>query len=289
MNDETCRVTTPHGALHAQRWTPPNAPAGQVGLIHGLGEHAGRYQAVAERLVEAGYQVLAIDQRGHGQTPGQRGHVARYEHLLDDVDAVIGQLRQDDPDVPVFLYGHSLGGGVVLNHALRRGRGVAGVIASSPLLRTTVPPPAWKVHVGKALSRVWPTFPFVAGIDPAGRSHDPQVAVEYAADPLTHDRVSARLAVEMLQAGRWALEHAADLSVPTRLLHGDADPITCHKASTDFAATAGASCDLKLWPGKLHELHWEDNRDEVLDDVVDWLHRHTESATPSASATGDGL
>lgn len=272
MTSESVGIPTTDGPLHARKWRPVSRVAGQVVLVHGLGEHSGRYDHVAERLAGAGYGVLAYDQRGHGQHAGQRGHADSYGRLLDDVDAAISVLRQDTPDRPVFLYGHSLGGGVVLNHVLRRDSGVAGVIASSPLLLTTTPPPAWKVRLGRLLSRFWPTFPFVAGIDPASRSHDPQVAIDYAADPLTHGHVSARLAVHMLQAGRWALEHAPELAIPTLLLHGDADAVTSPAASAKFAA-ASAHCELQLWPGKLHELHWEDNREAVLDSVVTWLNR----------------
>ena len=272
MTEETLWLPTPRVSLHARSWLPEGRVAGRIALIHGLGEHSGRYRHVAERLARAGYGVLGIDQQGHGETPGRRGHVPRYDDLLDGVDAALDHLRGwGDRDLPTFLYGHSLGGGVVLNHALRRQAEIAGVVATSPLLRTSLPLPQWKVRLGKTMSRVWPTFAFVGGVDPAGRSHDPTVAPAFDADPLAHEQVTARLAVQMLQAGRWALENAAALRVPTLILHGGADPITCPRASTQFAAAAGNACELRLWPDKLHELQWETNRHEVLDSVVAWL------------------
>ncbi|MEQ8846637.1 lysophospholipase [Botrimarina sp.] len=257
--------------LYVRRWAPPGPAGGLVVLVHGLAEHSGRYEWVAERLTDAGYAVFGYDARGHGRSPGPRGHADRYATLLDDLDRMIDRAADETRVERRFLYGHSLGGALVLNHALRGRRPLAGVVASSPFLQTTEPPPAWKVPVAKALSRLWPTAPLDPGIAPGLRSHDPQVDIDYDADPLTHYQITARLAVEAIRAGRWAVEHASELATPTLLLHGDADAITSHSASARFARAAGPICDFRSWPGKLHELHFEDNRDEVLDAVLAWL------------------
>lgn len=258
-------------ALHAHGWSPEGDPIGTVVVVHGLGEHAGRYHHVGERLAASGYEVIAYDQRGHGRSEGPRGHAPSYDHLLEDLDTVLRGVQDDaEREPPLFLYGHSLGGGLVLNHALRRSSvTVAGVIASSPLLLPTKMPPAWKVHTAKLLNRVLPRIRFRANIGPTARSHDPQVEINFTADPLTQDFVTARLGVEMLRESRWALEHAAPLPVPALLMHGDDDPITCCDATRRFADASGA--DLRVWHEKRHELHWEDNRDEVLNAVVEWL------------------
>lgn len=271
MNRSDFQLSTSDGlSLHASGWSPPGDPVGTIVLVHGLGEHSGRYDHVGEFFAAAGYEVVAYDQRGHGHSNGPRGHAPSYARLLDDLEGVLlGVQDGSEREPPLFFYGHSLGGGLVLNYALRRQAKLAGVIASSPLLLPAEKPPAWKVHTGKLLNRWWPTLGFTVGIDPAARSHNPQVAVDYAADPLTHGRVSARLGVEMLRESRWAVEHARGLAVPTLLMHGDADLVTSPEASRRFAAASGA--DLRVWPGKLHELHWENNRDEVLKCVLEWL------------------
>lgn len=257
--------------LHTRTWRPDGALVGMVVVVHGLAEHSGRYEWLASRLTAAGYAVFGYDARGHGRSPGPRGHADRYELLRDDLDRMIDRAVEEFPSDRRFLYGHSLGGGLVLNHALRRSRLLAGVVASSPFLETTQPPPAWKVLLAKALSRLWPTAPLNPGIGDGLRSHDPQVDIDYEADPLNHYQITARLAVEAIRAGRWAMEHAGELGTPTLLLHGDADPITSHSASERFARDAGPICDFRSWPGKLHELHFEDNREEVLDAVIRWL------------------
>ena len=211
---------------------------------------------------------------GHGRSGGPRGHASDYALLLDDVGVLVGELQQrGDGHLPRFLYGHSLGGNLVLNYALRCRPQVAGLIVTSPLLRPAVQLPWWKLLLGHALNRCWPRVTFDAGIDPTDLSHDPQAVQRYRDDPLVHRRVSARLGVQMLAAGLWAYRHAEELNVPTLLMHGAADRITSAEASREFAARAGSICSLKIWPDRCHELHWESNRAEVLDFVLNWLNR----------------
>jgi alpha-beta hydrolase superfamily lysophospholipase len=169
------------------------------------------------------------------------------------------------------LYGQSLGGGLVLNHLLRRRPQLAGAVVSSPLLLPAKQPPRWKLRSGRLLQHLWPSFRFATGVPSSALSHDPQVVAAHQTDPLVHRGVSARLGVQMLDAGRWALEHAAELASPVLLLHGEADTVTSCEASREFARRAGPQCTLQTWPGLLHELHGELQRDEVLQAVVAWL------------------
>lgn len=242
-----------------------------IGIVHGLGEHSGRYRDVAEHFRRNGFAVVAFDQIGHGCSGGPRGHVCDYARLLDDVGMLVGELQRRGEGLPRFLYGHSLGGNLVLNFALRRRPELTGLIVTSPLLRSAVRPPWWKLVLGHALNRVCPQLTLETGIDPADLSHDPQAVQRYRDDPLVHHHVSARLGIQMLAAGRWALEHAEELNVPTLLMHGAADRLTSAEASREFAARAGSMCTLKVWPDGFHELHWESNRADVLDAILDWL------------------
>jgi alpha-beta hydrolase superfamily lysophospholipase len=262
-----------HGGVRfARAWIPPQDVRGTVGIVHGLGEHSGRYDEAGNFLSRSGFAVVAFDQIGHGRSGGPRGHASDYTLLLEDVGVLVGELqRRGDERLPQFLYGHSLGGNLVLNFALRRRPELTGLIVTSPLLRPAVRPPWWKLVLGHALNRLCPQLTLESGIDPADLSHDPQSVQRYRDDPLVHHRVSARLGIPMLAAGRWALEHADELNVPTLLMHGAADRVTSADASREFAARAGSICTLKTWPDRFHELHWESNRAEVLDAVLEWL------------------
>jgi alpha-beta hydrolase superfamily lysophospholipase len=230
-------------AFYFQGWQP-DEPRGVVCLVHGLGEHSGRYAHVAAALNAAGYALFGCDLRGHGKSAGPRGHTPAYDALLDDIGRLLDEATARYPGLPRFLYGHSLGGSLVLNFALRRcsgqalrrkptlsgegqSQGVAGVIATSPGLRTATPPPMLKVTIGKLLYNLAPAMQMANGLDRSGLSHDPQVIAAYNADPLVHDRISARLGLDLLRNGEWALAHAAEFpAVPLLLVHGTADRIT---------------------------------------------------------------
>ena len=172
---------------------------------------------------------------------------------------------------PLFVLGQSLGGSLVLNLALRESLPLAGVVALSPLLLPTVPPPAWKWLAAVALSRLAPGVTLGSGLSADDLSHDQHVVRAYRQDPLVHDRVSAVLGRTMLDAGKWALVHAPQLSVPVLLMHGGADRITSAAASRTFAERAGDLCTLKIWDGLYHELHFEVGSEEVLNAIHDWL------------------
>ena len=267
-----------HGsqALFAQSWRPWSSQdasevRGVVGIVHGLGEHSSRYALLAERLAQSRFRVLAFDQRGHGRTSGKRGDAASIEVLLDDVDVLLAEMTAEHASLPKFLFGQSFGGMLALNFALRRRPHLSGLIASSTLLLPTHPPPPWKQLAARLLRHVCPTFRFRTGVQAEGLSHDPAVVAAYQDDPLVHDLVSARLAVAMLDAGQWALEHAGELTTPTLLMHGLSDPITSAQAILDFARRAGRSCTLRTFPDLYHELHWELERDEAFEVVRDWL------------------
>ena len=272
MNVNSSMLRASGGAsLFARDWLPDGPPRAVVCLVHGLGEHSGRYQHVAERLAQASFAVSAVDLPGHGRSPGRRGH-ATFDGLLDTVDALLGAAASRWPDAPRFLYGHSLGGDVVLNHVLRRRPPLAGVVATSPLLLPMVPPPAWKLGLARVAARVWPTLTMANGLESGGLSHESAVVSAYVDDPLVHDLVSAALGDGMLAAGRWALEHAAEVPVPLLLVHGTADRITDHEATRRFAAAAGdAVCTLRLWDGLYHETHNEPEWAEVLAFTISWL------------------
>ncbi|OIO94528.1 MAG: lysophospholipase [Anaerolineae bacterium CG2_30_64_16] len=261
--------------LYAQAWEPDTTPAAVVCLVHGLGEHGGRYAHVAAALTAAGYALLGFDLRGHGKSEGPRGHAPSYDILMDDIGRLLDEAAARYTDKPRFLYGHSLGGNLVINYSLRRKPDLAGVIATGPALRTATPPPAWKLALGKILYKIQPGMQMANGLDRDGLARDPAVVRAYASDPLVHDRISARLALDMLQAGEWALAHATEFPLPLLLVHGTADRLTSSKATQEFAAQAPGDVTLKLWEGFYHETHNEPEKAEVLGFMIDWLRAHT--------------
>lgn len=250
--------------LYGRSWTPPQAAQALVCLIHGFGEHGGRYAHVAEAFTAAGYAVLALDQRGHGRSQGKRGFTPSYDQSLTDIGTFIAEAQKRVPGVPTILYGHSMGGNMVLNYTLRRKpTTLKGVIATSPWLRLTKAPPAAQVTAARIISTVWRTFTITNEFEDNLLSRDPEVDRLYKSDPLVHGHMSGKLFFGTNQAGQWAIEHAAEFPLPLLLVHGDADPITSYHASREFADRAPAATTLfHTWPGYYHETHNEPSPDK---------------------------
>jgi alpha-beta hydrolase superfamily lysophospholipase len=267
-------VSTDGLELYAQAWVPEGEPQAVVCLVHGIGEHTGRYGYVAGRLTTAGYAVLGFDLRGHGRSAGQRGHTPSFDRLLDDIGLLLERAAQDYPGKPRFLYGHSLGGGLVLNYELRRHPAIAGVIATSPSLQQTKPSPAMKIALGRVMYRLAPSFSMASGLELAALSRDPQVIRDYQADPLVHELVSARLGIDLIDTGQWALDRAAQFSLPLLLIHGGADRITSPEATRLFASRVPGDVSLHILEGCYHETHNEAEKESMTQIMIDWLARH---------------
>jgi len=260
--------------FYFQGWEPEASVRAVVCLVHGLGEHTGRYAHVAAALNDAGYAVLGCDLRGHGKSGGPRGHTPSYDTLMDDTGRLLDEAAERYSDKPRFLYGHSLGGNLVLNYTLKRKPQLAGVVATSPLIRTTNPAPAVKITLGKLMYKLQPGMTMANGIPLDSLAHDPEIGRTYANDPLVHNKISARLALDMLQAGEWALAHAAEFPLPLLLVHGTADELTSAAATQEFAGKVRGDCTLKLWDGFYHETHNEPEKAEVLAFMAAWIESH---------------
>jgi len=260
--------------MYSKGWVPKGKPKASICLVHGHGEHIGRYEHVAAALTEKGYVMLGFDLRGHGRSAGPRGHTPSYEALMDDITAFFGQIEGRYPDLPRFLYGHSLGGNLVLNYALRRKPALRGVIATGSWLKLAFESPASKVSLGKMMNNILPSFTQSSGLETAALSHDPAVVEAYENDPLVHDKISTRLFVSTYDSGLWALGHAAEFPLPLLLMHGTADRLTSAEASRQFAEAGGKQVTLKLWEGWYHEIHNEPEKTQVFKVMTDWLDKH---------------
>jgi acylglycerol lipase len=261
--------------FYGQYWSV-DAPVGVVAIVHGMGEYSGRYGTfVAPALNKAGYSVIAFDHFGHGHTKGKRGHCPSYDAVLDSVDTLLSKSAEFfGNQLPVFLYGHSMGGNVVANYILKRNNNLKGAIITSPLFRLAFTPPAWKLTLGGLMKNIYPAFTERTGLDPHAISKDKEVVKQYIADPLIHDKISVNFSLPFFETGEWAIANAGNLNLPTLLAHGTADAITSHKGSEAFAANSNHHLTLHLAEGGFHELHNDPEKEQFMQTIINWLNQH---------------
>ena len=246
-------------------------------ISHGLGEHSGRYDELARHLVEGGYTVRAFDHVGHGYSPGQRGHVARFQEFTDGLGEAVDQIAAEHPDLPRVLLGHSLGGLIVARYLLEGQDGIAATILSGAALRVAVEVPWWKETAGNLLSGVWPNLSLANEIDSALLSHDEAVVRAYEQDPLVHDRVTARFYTEFTRTMDEVANSAEELTLPLLVLAGADDRVVAPEGSMQFHRDAGAEHkELHVFDGMYHEVLNEVGRETVHRTVTDWLARTLE-------------
>jgi acylglycerol lipase len=258
-------------------WEPDHKPKAVVALVHGLGEHTGRYEHVAKAMTEAGYVLVGFDLRGHGKSSGIRGHFPSLDAVMQDIKDFFTFLTMRYPDLPQFLYGHSLGGLLVLTYALKNKPNLKGVIATGAGLRSQIHDQKLKVIMAKVLGSIAPTTLLSSGLDNTMLSRDPAVIKAYNNDPLVHDRISLGFGKAGLNATDYAWEHAEEFSVPLLIMHGAADLNTYPHGSADFsklAAKNNKDITLKLWEDMYHEVHNEPEKEQVIKYMIDWLDRH---------------
>jgi alpha-beta hydrolase superfamily lysophospholipase len=260
--------------IFAQGWLPEIIPLGVVFLVHGQGEHSSRYAHVAGALNKAGYAVMSFDHQGHGQSQGPRGDMSSYKALLDDVGQLFNKAGQRFPNAPCFLYGHSMGGNLVLNYVLRRQPQLNGVVVTSPWLRLAFEPPALQITAMRLISRIWPSFTISSGLETSAISRDPAVVAAYENDPLNHDQISVRQLIQVDQAGQWALDHAGQFTFPLLIMHGSGDRITSYQSSRQFADKVSGDCTFELWDGLYHEPHNEPEKQQFIGFIINWLRLH---------------
>jgi len=261
--------------LRTLTWQPRGDVLGRVLVVHGLGEHAARYGHVAEYLAARGFGVVAFDLRGHGMSEGRRGSLRSFDLLVEDVDAAREFTERRLPgDAPVFLYGHSLGGLVVLRYLQSRQPPSSGVVLSAPWLGTTREVPRW-MRLGIAvLLRVLPDRPLVnPRSDPGVLTRDRDARKAFLDDPLVHHKLSPRFFDEVEKAQVLALAEPVDSAVPVLLLAPMDDGLVDTGVTLAWAEATGAPIDVRRLEGTRHEPHNDVGRDEVLASVGAWLER----------------
>lgn len=258
--------------IFAQAWGPDVVqPRAVICLVHGLGEHSGRYAHVAEALSKEGFILLAADLRGHGKSAGAKGHIHSIEDILLDIDTLFEQAHARYTGLPTFLYGHSLGAILVLYYSLKRKMDVKGVIATSAGLHNDLEKQSLKILLAKILGSLMPNTSLASGLDVNGISRDKSVIDAYKADPLVHGQMTLGFGKVMLEVIKWTLDHAKEFSYPLLLLHGKKDPIAYVSSSIEFAEALKDKATLVLWDEGLHELHNEPEKDEVFKTMSLWM------------------
>lgn len=268
-----------------------------MAIVPGLGDHSGRYSGLATQLLTHDIAVVSMDLQGHGLSPGWRGCIDSYAGLLSEVGHLVhfarggGELEYhatetlsdqairlenwtEDRTLPVCLYGHSMGGNLVLGATMRAVTAPERCIASAPMLRAVHPPAPLFIAAARMLMRIAPHLRLKAPVRKELLSHLNAEQIAYARDPLMHRRVSLRLGAALIDSGLWILDNATHVPLPSLLLHGTEDSITDPMASEEFAQKAIAAkrpARLITYAGMLHDLHRDQGKERVVQDIANWV------------------
>jgi len=263
--NSTSKVTN-----YAVEWKHPDAKA-VVCLVHGLGEHCRRYDHMATYFANRGYAMIGFDHAGHGRTEGTRGH-GTMDGLYNGIELLLQQASERYPSKPIFLYGHSMGGNLVLNYVLRKQpQGIKGVITTGAWIRLGEEPPKLLETIGRLLKAVLPSMGRPNELDANMISSVKEEVNKYVNDPLVHDRISFELGISLLDAGRWLDQYEGTIGIPALIMHGAADQITSPEGSRQLAERLKGQVTFKAWEELYHEIHNEREKEAVFDFTLDWV------------------
>jgi alpha-beta hydrolase superfamily lysophospholipase len=265
-------ITTTDGLrLYVRRREVENA-RGEVVIVHGFGEHSGRYGPLTDHLINHSYTVTAYDHRGHGLSDGLPGHVENFSEYEDDLHKIISYVRARSKSRNLHLIGHSMGGLVTLRYVAKKGGEVSAAILSAPLIAVAVPVPAYKLYIARLSARLVPHFRLDNGIKTEHLSRDPEVGKAYATDPLVNRKVSARWFTEATRAMDEVKEWAAQISLPVLVMHGTEDKLASAEATKRLFEKIGSKDkELIIYPGFYHELFNEPEKRELYARATQWF------------------
>ena len=256
--------------LFYRAWPGAEAPTHTFAVVHGLGDHSGRYARYAAGMSQRGMATYALDVRGHGKSDGQRGHVDSWSQWTEDIAAFVSRVESQAPG-EVIPVGHSFGGAAMLSTVLAgKLKSSRRFIVSSPALKLKASVPGWKVSLGDFASRVVPRIAMSNEVDPGTISRIPEVVEAYRNDPLVHNMISARMYTEWQRATQDILAQAGRITIPFLILAGDADRLIDPAASQELHAKAAAISTLHILPGRYHEPFNDLDSEEVFDIIAAW-------------------
>jgi alpha-beta hydrolase superfamily lysophospholipase len=257
-----------------RRWDV-ESPRAVALIVHGLGEHSGRYQHVAESLAARGLVSFAPDHPGHGRSPGHRCYIERFADFYPALDALRDKAEADYPGLPCFIIGHSMGGLIVGNYLLEQQSRFAGAAFSGAAFEVPEPPGAFAIFLNRLLAKLLPRLGALQ-LDASQVSRDPEVVRLYREDPLVHSgKITARLLVELFTAMETLAEKRGAIQLPLLVMHGEGDVMAAASGSQHFFDGVGsADKTLRLYPGLYHEIFNEPEQAQVLGELGDWLDAH---------------
>ena len=271
-SSEFSLLTNDELTLRGIDWPVSGSPKAVVLIVHGLGEHIHRYEHVAAYLNKSNISVIGYDQRSHGKSDGIRGHASSYNELINDLQDVVLITRNKYPDKPIFFYGHSLGGSLVLyNELINPDQDINGMIVSSPGLSTAKPVSPILSSTGRILSKLWPAFQLNNGLDFDGLSHDQNIIKSYIDDPLVHDKISAHLGIELIDKGKYIVANAKDIKHPVLFIQGSQDRLVNPVVNKSFYESLTTKKELIWREDGYHESHNEPFKSEILKNITEWI------------------
>ena len=253
-------------------WTPDTEVRGVVVLAHGYGEHARRYDHVAQRFGETGLVTYALDHRGHGRAGGKRVRVRRMSEFVSDYRDLVNTARAEHPGVPLIVLGHSMGGGIVFAYGAQHPGEYDLMVLSGPAIAAHHGVSKAKAVLGKAVGSILPDLPIEA-ISADAVSRDPKVVADYKADPLVYrGKVPAGIGKALLLVGETMHRKAPTITAPLLVVHGEDDQLVSAEGSRRLVECIGSEdVELKVYPELYHEVFNEPEREQVLDDVTAWI------------------
>ncbi|WP_291860791.1 alpha/beta hydrolase [Marinilabilia sp.] len=272
MQSKEFNLVSGDGAfLIGRLWKPAGNPHAVICIVHGIGEHSGRYDVWANRFCEQGFLVYAVDLRGHGLSEGRRGHIDHINNYLDDISSLIRLVKHSWEGLPVFLYGHSMGGSLVLNFLLKKRQDFAGAVITSPWLRLVNPPSQLIQKAASVWNYLFPRMTFRTGIKANELSSIPEQQKSSDADKLMHHKISVRLFCELNRAARDVLDRPSRFSIPLFFAHGTADSITDFKTTRQLSDKIGENAGFYGAKNARHELHCEPVADDLFFFLTSWI------------------
>ena len=260
--------------VFTKAWLPDRDPRVNIILVHGIGEHCERYGPVAKILTGNNYAVYGFDHIGHGKSDGKRGCMS-YNDAFSIINSLKGELLEQSPEIPLIIYGHSMGGGIVLSYGTKYPEKVAGIIATSPAvgLANLIRPEVVKLL--RVIKKVTPNLTVSNGLSLDGLCHDKTILESYEKDPLCHDKVSVTLGLDLMDWGNYLSAYDKVYPVPLFVAQGSADTLVNPVATEKFAQKLKGNVTYKRFEGGFHELHNEPNKQELFDAAIRWIDRIT--------------
>lgn len=275
-HEEGMFVTHDGLELYRQSWLPEGEARANLLFVHGIGEHSGRYGNLVAWFASKGYALHGFDHRGHGKSPGPRGHIRRWDDLREDVHTLRQLVERQYPGAPTVLLGHSMGGLTVLDYSLHHGVGLKALVASAPPLAQSEDISPLLLFAARALSSITPGLTMKTGLNADGLSRDKAVVQAYREDPLVHGFATPRLGAEMQRVMKTTLAGAPrwPVDLPLCIVHGGADKICPPSGSLTFYENATARQKARYeYPDFLHEVFNEWGKEQVFTDIETWLER----------------